>query len=242
MMVEPNDRKVPDLAPEDWAQVVQWRPLIYKVVRKFGQHVMDRGVFYRGRIGEPSFEWIVPQTTAYGEDAIGLLQDMEARALEEAAVAFARFDSEKSGGKPVSAKYLERVIWRGLQKEFDSWLEANHSVDTVQMSAQPLLYLDDGPTDDSRERHGQSIGEPWEAPQPTVADPPPVLDPVVEARLTNAMGELSSKEAWALRMVADGTPIDVIAERLGFTNVRSAHNLIAQARETAQKAYERDLP
>jgi len=240
--MEPNARRAPELTPEDWDQVVAWRPLIYKVIRKFGENAMARGVFYRGRIGAPNFEWIVPQPTAYGEDAVALMQDLEARGLEEAAVAFSRFDPEKAGGKPVSEKYLERVIWRGLQKDFDTWLAANHSVETLQVSAMPRMYLDDGPTDDAPgPRHGQSVGEDWEAPQSTVADPPPVPDPEVTARLGNALGELSSREAWALRMHADGTPPDVIAERLGFQNTRSAHNLIAEARERAKTAYERDL-
>lgn len=240
--MEPNERKAPELSPEDWAQTVQWRPLIYRVLRKFGQHMMSRAVYYRGRIGEPSFQWIVPEGAAYGESAVSLMEDLEARALEEAAVAFSRFDPEKAGGKPVSSKYLERVIWRGLQKEFDAWLEANHPVDADSMQGMPRTYLPDGPTDDSPDRHGQSVGEDWEPPQPVYADPPAVLDPETVARLENAMGELSSREAWALRMFADGTPVDVIAERLGFANTRSAHNLIAEARATAKKAYERDLP
>lgn len=238
----PSKRKMPELTPEDWDQVVRWRPLIYKAIRRFAEHVMVRGVFYRGRIGEPSFEWLVPQGLAYGEDAVSLVQDMEARALEAAARAFHQYDPEKAGGKPVSARYLERVIWRDLTDEFEAWQAANHSIEVVQMSAMPRSYLPDGPTDDaSGPRHGQSVGEDWEPPQSVYADPPAVLDPEVVARLQNAMGELSSKEAWALRMLADGTPIDVIAERLEYENIRSAHNLIATAREKARTAYERDL-
>jgi len=239
--MEPNERKVPELTPEDWAQVVKWRPLIYKVLRRFGEHVMARSVHWEGRIGEPSFEWIAGGA-AYGEDPISVMQDLEARALEAAARAFHQYDLEKAGGKRVSEKYLSRVIWRDLTDEFETWQAVNHPFDVDSMQGMPRTYLPDGPTDDAPgPRHGQSVGEDWEPPQPTIADPPAVPDPETTARLDNALMELSSREAWALRMHADGTPTDVIAERLGFKNTRSAHNLIAEARERAKTAYERDL-
>jgi hypothetical protein len=241
--MEPNERKKPELAPEDWDQVLQWRPLIYKVVRKFGEHIMTRAVWYRGRIGESSFEWIVPQGSVYGTDPVSVLQDLEARALEAAARAFHQYDLEKAGGKPVSEKYLQRVIWRDLTDEFEAWQATNRPFEVLSVSDMPRTYLPDGPTDDAAgPRHGQSVGEDWEPPQPVYADPPAVLDPEVVARLQNAMGELSSVEAWALRMHADGVPTEVIAERLCFKNTRSANNLIAEAKGKAKTAYERDLP
>ena len=118
MRLEPDERRVPDLTQEDWDRVVQWRPLIYSTLRKFGAKILNRKVGIRGKIGTSSFQWLV-FGTAYGVDAVTILQDLESRALEAAAEAFHKFDAEKAGGKPVSSHYLEKVILRRLQDEFD---------------------------------------------------------------------------------------------------------------------------
>ena len=49
---------------------------------------------------------------------------------------------------------------------------------------------------------------------------------------------MTSREAWALRMLADGQPLVVIAENLGFKSEGAARNFINEAKRKGQAAYE----
>jgi DNA-directed RNA polymerase specialized sigma24 family protein len=245
---EPNERKPPELTPEDWEAIVAWRPYLYQMIRAFGAKVLGTRVWLTGNVEKNTHRWITGEATAYGIDARAALEDMEASAFEAAAVAAHKFDPTK--GYQFST-YLTRVVEHGLQKAFDAWVltsTSKHEDGVRQWSAMQRLYEPDGPTDDSRDRHGQSVGEDWDPQYEKTAYPhdalpePSALTPEDEARLENAMGGLTSKEAWALRMYADGAPADAIADALGYKGEKSVYKLIAKAKDKARVAAERDLP
>ena len=221
---EPDERTVPDLTPEDWATALEWRPLAYQTVRGFVQHVTQRKVTYRGRFGDPDFEWVIGGGVVYGIDPVSLCQDLEHRALEATAVAIHDFDPEK-GGEFISTNWMRKVILRALQSEFDRWLASSSSQNTVSYGSSVVPILPDG------------VAEPSYL-DPHDEEPDDGLSDTDRERLQTALGALTSKEAWALRMKADGVDPAVIAERLGFKSVEAAYKFIRQAREKGQKAYE----
>lgn len=222
---EPNERVIPELDQEDWDIVLQWRPLIYQTIRSFVSKAISRPVHYRGRFGEPSFEWLVGGGVAYGVDPVSLCQDLEYRALEAAAVAVHEFDPEKGHGEHISGKYLTKAIGRELQHEFDRWLLSSASPNTMSYGSSVVPILPDDAEEPSYlDPHDQETGDGL-----TDSD---------REKLQTALGALSSREAWALRMIADKVPTDVIAERLGFKSTQAANRFIQQARETGRKAFE----
>lgn len=233
---EPDERVIPNLDPEDWEQALEWRPLAYQTIRGFVEHVLNRpgSVTYRGRFGESSaiaaragmtsFQWSVSGGLAFGVDPVSLCQDLEYRALEATAVAIHDFDPEK-GGEYLSTKYLRKVILRALQSEFDRWVITSSSPNVVSYGSAANPILPEG------------VDEPSYL-DPHDQEPNDGLTEADREKLQTALGALTSKQAWALRMKADGVDIDVIAERLGFKTVSAVHKFIRQARETGQKAYE----
>lgn len=221
---EPDERVVPVLDPEDWERALAWRPLAYQTVRQYVEHITKRQVSYRGRFGEADFQWIVPGGVVYGIDPVSLCQDLEHRALEATAVAMHDFDPEK-GGEHVSTNYLRKVILRALQSEFDRWLSSSSSQNTVSYGSSVLPILPDG------------VDEPSYL-DPHDQEPNDGLSDEDRDKLQTALGALTSKEAWALRMYADGDDGVVIAEKLGFKSPEAAYKFIRQAREKGQKAFE----
>lgn len=198
-----------ELTGDDWAKAVQWRPYVYKRIAAFGRKVLARGVSFSGEFGESSFQWNV-SGYAYGVEARSILEDLEAPALEAAARAAHRFD-ESRGTKFVT--YLSRAVDNALRETFDSWVKGSSS--EVQ---RPIEWAED-----------------LEA--PPLLPEESSLDPETEEALQEAMGALTSKEAWALRMYADGVPIQVIQERMGHDRDTSTHALIKRARQKAERAF-----
>lgn len=236
---EPNERKRPELAPEDWQAAVTWRPYIYQLVRKFGSKVMGMDVWLTGDVMRNTHQWITSGEGAYGVDAHAILEDLEARAFEAAAVAAHHFD-ENEGFQFTT--YLTKVVNNQLQDEFDHWVKTSsskHEDGVLSWQDQESQYFGDheGP-------EGGRFKDNWDPQYEKNAnpyDPTPegvILSPEVEAALERAMGALSSKEAWALRMHADGVPVDVIRERLGYKGEKSVYKLIATAKTKARAAYE----
>lgn len=223
---EPNERVRPDLTPEDWEVAVQWRPLAYRCIRDFVAKTTKRSVSFRGQIGKPSFRWIVDGGAAYGVDPVSLCQDLEYRAVEAIAHA-AHIFAETGTEEHISEAYLRKSVLRKLQDEFDHWVVTSSSPTQVNYGSTvaPLFgedevepsYLEDFDRDDEGDGLTDEDRE----------------------RLQVALGALSSKEAIALRLLADGQPYTEIAKTLGYKHVNSVYKLIDTAREKGQRAYER---
>lgn len=236
MRKEPNERKAPELSDKDWAMAVQWRPYVYQLARKFGANVMAMDVWLTGDVMKNTHRWITSGPMAYGIDAVALMEDLEARAFEAAAVAAHNFDETQ--GYQFST-YLTKVVVNQLRDDFDRWVQSSTSKPEdgiVSWQAMGRLFFGE------HDAEGSRIFDDWD-PQYEMSDPmaplpeATVLTPEVEAKLENAMGVLSSKEAWALRMHADGVPADVITERLGYKDPKSVYRLIDKAKAKARKAF-----
>ena len=210
----PNQRQRPDVDPADWDVVVQWRPFVYRRLAQFGTRAMKRPVSWRGEIGSTDFEWMVPGGPVYGVEPRALMQDLEYRALEAAASAAHTFDAGR-GVKFVT--FLGKVIDFQLMDEMEDWRQTSSSA-----SHFPLEYASDLET-----------LEEFDA-DPDEGDG---LDDATRAALQEAMGALTAKEAWALWMSADGTPIGVIQERLGHDHEQSTYALIARAKKKAASVF-----
>lgn len=243
MRREPNERERPEgLTPEHWALAMEWQPYVYQLVRRFGAKVMGMDVWLTGDVTKGTHRWITSSFNAYGQDAVSIMEDLEYRGMEGAAVAARDFQPER--GYQFST-FLTKVVNNDLRDEFDRW---------VQTSSNPenMVYADDDSLRPRFEDSPQNTNlngrnsEAWDPGYERNARPyeaesvESVLTPEVQARLENAMGGLTSKEAWALRMHADGVPADVIAERLGYKGEKSVYKLIAAAKDKARVAYERD--
>lgn len=238
---EPNERKRPELTAEDWQAAVTWRPYLYQLIRKFGVKVMGMDVWLTGDVMKNTHRWITSAMGAYGVDAPSVLEDMEARAFEAAAVAAHNFD--ESEGYQFST-YLTRVVNNQLQDEFDRWVKTSTSKPedgNLQWSEMKRRFEPDGPQNDTL---SGADSEAWDPQYEKTANPhealaeETVLTPEVQERLSSAMGALSSKEAWALRMHADDVPADVISERLGYKDPKSVYRLIEKAKKKAREAYD----
>lgn len=214
--VTPNQRDRPVLDKDAWNVVVQWRPFVYRCLATFGSRAMKRPVSWKNEIGTPEFEWTMGGGLVYGVDPRSLMQDLEYRALEAAAEAATSFD-EAHDTKFVT--YLSKVIDNNLRDEFQSWL--------LSSAAVPHRPLDQA--------------EDMEAP-PFVPDEDDGLDESTRNALQEAMGALTAKEAWALRMHADGAPIDVIRQTLGHKRKTSTYALIDRAKTKAAEVVARRLP
>lgn len=242
---EPNERKRPELTAKDWQAAVTWRPYLYQLIRKFGSKVMSMDVWIAGDVMLNTHRWITSGLSAYGVDAQAVLEDMEARAFESAAIAAHEFDETR--GFEFST-FLTRAVNNDLRDEFNRWLQSSTSKPedgSLQWSAMKRRFEEDSPMNESLSGRDS---EAWDPQYDKTASPydavpePSVLTPEIAAHLEQAMGALTSKEAWALRMVADGVPADVIAERLGYEGQKSVYKLIARAKSKAQQAYDRELP
>lgn len=197
---------------EHWAEAVQWRPFVYSRLAKFGARVMRRAVSWGGEIGTPTFQWQISPGVAYGVDPTSLMQDLEPIALEAAARAAQRFDP---GREVKFVTYLAKVVDNALHDEFAKWVQSSASMFGASLEDAEGL---------------EELGEPESS-----------LTPAIERALTEAMGRLTSREAWALRMYADDTPIDVIRDRMGHDHRQSTHALIKRAKEKAAPAFEQSL-
>lgn len=220
--LEPNERKLPEIAPEAWDKVVEWRPHIYSILRRFGKELMGREITWHGRIGESDFCWDVsePTRSVFGVDPAALMQDLEYRALEIAAVAITQMDKRTTKPSGAVQSWLKRWIERGLQDEFDRWILTSSSQNVVQLGLPEDRYA--------------GVADPVYDP---FAEPDDGLTEETRERLQAAMGALTSREAWALRMHADGSPPAVIAEALGLKGEKSVFKIIATAKKKAGDAY-----
>lgn len=223
---EPNERAQPDLTPDDWEVAVQWRPLAYRAIRDFVAKITKRSVSFRGKIGTPSFAWQVDGGAAFGLDPVSLCQDLEYRAVE--AVAHAAHVFADTGTEDhLSEAYLRKAVLRALQDEFDRWVLTSSAPSQVNYGSTvaPLF--------------GEDEAEPSYLESFDQDEPDDGLSDEERARLQIALGALSSKEAIALRLLADGQPYEEIARNLGYKHVQSVYKLIDTAREKGQRAYER---
>jgi DNA-directed RNA polymerase specialized sigma24 family protein len=214
----PHQRPGFETTPAEWDEVLEWRPFIYRQLARFGSKVTKRNVAWAGEIGTTTFRWLPDGQYAYGVEIPSLMQDLEYRALEAAVRAVQTFDPGRTN-KFVT--YLGKVITNALQDEFDDWVETSSSGvhwpldDAALHEAPPLVDEDAGSG----------------------------LDEETEETIQRAIGALTARQAWALRMYADGVPIEVIAERLGHKNTTShdaspTFALIRRAQRAAQAAFE----
>lgn len=211
----------------EWERVLQWRPLVYKLLAEWATKKTRRKwpITMRGRIGQPrlelspagdGFEWIT-YGAIFGVDGRSFMEDFEAPALHAAVVASRSFDPSR--GLTFEA-FLRPILFHDLEDEFRKWIRTSESMAS-------------GPIDEALELEAAPFVE---------ADAEDGLDPDVRDALQEAMGALTAKEAWALRMYADGVPVRVIQERLGHARDTSTHALIKRAKEKALRVMQDQLP
>ena len=213
----PDQRTTIDVSEKDWAIVLDHREYVYNRLRVFGEKVLRRRVAWVGPLGQHQWR-VFPPKQAYGADPHALMEDLEYRALEAAVEAVRSFKPDAG----LSLKsFMATVIDHKLRNEFDMM---TRSVE----ESEGMISLDDVDPD------ALSYVDPHDEPD----GPDDGLNDETRARLQSAMGALTSREAWALRMKADGRPNVVIAESLGLKGEKSVFKIIAEARRKAKAAYD----
>ena len=215
---------MPDRSTEEaWALVVQWRPLVYKLLAEWATRKAKRPIQMRGRIGQPhlelspadEFEWLTGGAL-FGVDGRSFMQDFEVVALEATLVASRSFDESRG---LAFETYLRPILWHDLEDAFKKWIKDSASMESARLELANDL---EGP--------------------PLLKEPEDGLDPDVRDALQEALGSLTAKQAWALRMQADGVPVEVIQERLGHAQVQTTYNLLDRAKAKALEIMQENLP